>query len=189
MHRRRFLGGLGILAAGAAVPWIGCNSRASAAPGPREILIIRHAEEPDKGESIHLNDRGRRRAEALVTLFPSRFQPPQFLFAARPTVHTNRSVETLQPLAAALRLTIDQRFDDVQYAKLSRTLAEATYAGSGVLICWQHSAIPDLARALGAPAPPKWPDQQYDRVWQIRYEAGGPTLSDLPQGLLPKDSR
>jgi hypothetical protein len=188
MHRRRFLGGLGILAAGAAVPWFGC-SRTSAAMKPRDILIIRHAEEPEKGESIHLNDRGRRRAEALVTLFPARFQAPQFLFAARPTVHTNRSVETLEPLAEALGLSIDQHFDDVQFAKLARTLSEPAYSGSRVLICWQHSTIPDLARALGVPAPPKWPEQNYDRLWEIKYDAAGATLADLPQSLLPKDSR
>jgi hypothetical protein len=188
MHRRRFLGGLGILAAGAAVPWIGC-SRTSAAARPREILIIRHAEEPEKGETIHLNDRGRRRAEALVTLFPARFQAPQFLFAARPTVHTNRSVETLEPLAEALGLTIDQHFDDAQYVKLARTLAEPTYNSSGVLICWQHSTIPELAQALGVPSPPKWSEQRYDRIWQIRYGATGATLGDLPQNLLAKDSR
>jgi hypothetical protein len=186
MHRRRFLGGLGVLAAGAAVPWIGC-SRTQAAAKPREILIIRHAEEPEKG--IHLNDRGRRRAEALITLFPARFQAPQFLFAARPTVHTNRSVETLEPLAGALGLTIDQHFDDVQYAKLAQTLAEPTYNSSGVLICWQHSTIPELAQALGVTKTPKWSEQRYDRIWQIRYGASGATLGDLPQALLAEDSR
>jgi len=178
---------MGILAAGAAVPWLG--SRASAAAKPREILIVRHAEEPEKGDKIHLSDRGRERAAALVKLFPARFQTPQFLFAARPSVHTNRSVETLEPLAKALGLPVDKRFDDTQYAKLARTLDEPAYAGTRVLICWQHATIPDLAKALGVPAPPKWADPRYDRIWQIKFGAGGATLADLPQGLLPKDSR
>jgi hypothetical protein len=187
VSRRELLAEMGVFAAAAAASVLGRAS--TAASRPREVLLIRHAEEPDRGTSVDLNEQGRRRAAALVTLFPSRFTPPRFLFAARPTKHTSRSVETLEPLSRALHLPIDQSFDEEQYAHLARTLRLPAYADAHVLVCWQHSSMPELAEALGVTAPPRWSDKRYDRIWQITYGAAGPVLTDLPQSLLADDSR
>src|SRR5579863_4755553 len=107
---------------------------ASSAREPAEVLIIRHAEQPGRGSLVHLSDIGRARAAALPTLFPTPFATPAFLFAARPSKESDRSVETLQPLATALRLRIDDRFPDDAYAQLASTiLTGAAYAGAHVL--------------------------------------------------------
>jgi hypothetical protein len=42
---------------------------------------------------------------------------------------------------------------------------------------------------LGAPPPYKWPDTQFDRIWRIDYKDGNATVTDLPMGLLPGDSK
>jgi hypothetical protein len=39
------------------------------------------------------------------------------------------------------------------------------------------------------PWPSVWPETQFDRVWRVDYADGKATLTDLPQGLLPGDSR
>jgi hypothetical protein len=54
-----------------------------AAEKPKQILIIRHAEKNDSKSDIHLNAPGDARAAALPTLFPSRFDTLEFLFASR----------------------------------------------------------------------------------------------------------
>jgi len=163
----------------------------SSAGAPAEVLIIRHAEQPERGSLVHLSDVGRARAAALPKLFPTPFAAPTFLFATRPSKESARPLETLQPLAAALGLRIDDRFPDDAYAQLASTiLTGAHYAGAHVLICWHHGTIPALAAALGAVhAPARWPEAQYDHVWQLRYGRDAVTFDDRLARLMPGDRK
>jgi hypothetical protein len=162
---------------------------ASAAGVPAEVLIIRHAEQPARGSQVHLSDVGRARAAALPKLFPTPFATPSFLFATRPSKESARPLETLGPLASALRLRIDDRFPDEAYPQLVSTIrAAGGYAGAHILICWHHGMIPGLAALLGAVRPPaRWPEAQYDHVWQLRYGADAVTFEDRLAPLLPGD--
>jgi len=189
IDRRQFLSRAGTLALIAAAPGWACAT-AESSSSPIEVLLIRHGEEPERGESVDLNDRGRQRADALIRLFPARFQPPGFLFAAKSTKHTNRPVETIEPLSKALHLPINQDYDEQDYAALAQALLHrSTFAGARILVCWHQSSLPKLAEALGVPSAPNWRDKQYDRIWQIHFGNGHATLADLPQALLPGDSR
>ena len=68
---------------------------------------------------------------------------------------SNRPVETITPLAAALNLTYDDKHSDSDYAKVaSDILTHSQYAGKVVLVCWHHGNIPALATALGVSNPP-----------------------------------
>jgi phosphohistidine phosphatase SixA len=156
---------------------------------PRQVLLMRHAEKNGDKTDPHLNSRGYARAAALPRLFPARFDVPEFLFASAASKHSNRPAETIAPLARALRLKIDVRFDDDRYAPLARELlANSRYAGKTVLICWHHGRIPPLAAALGVANPPApWPDAQFDRVWRIQLLDGVASLDVLPQHLLDGD--
>ena len=184
MNRRSFLRSA---AASAIVALPACRRAVEAsAAGPADVLLMRHAEEPDHGPD--LNDRGRDRANALVKLFPQRFPTPNLLFASRTTKASARSVQTLEPLAAALGLSIDDRYDDARYADLALTLlGEPKYNGAHVLICWHRETMPALAAALGVGKPPAWPSSQYDHVWFIRSTGTKATLADEPERLLPDD--
>ena len=118
MNRRTFLRSV----AGSAIVTLpacrgGLEARAS---GPADVLLMRHAEEPDHGPD--LNDRGRDRSKALVRLFPQRFPTPTAFFAARTTKESARSVQTLEPFAATLGLPVDDRFVDTRYSELALTL-------------------------------------------------------------------
>jgi broad specificity phosphatase PhoE len=156
---------------------------------PSEILLIRHAEKTEPKGDLHLNDRGRARAQALPGLFTSRFARPDVLFAARRSKLSDHAYETIEPLARALSLHIDDHLPDGEYAALATLLlTDPRYGGAHILVCWHHESIPRLATALGASSvPPKWHDEVYDQVWRLRYAEERPTFEQLLQQLLPGD--
>jgi hypothetical protein len=161
---------------------------------PATILIVRHAEKLTDGR-LDLSPVGFKRAALLPDLFlPAgvrRDLPvPQVLIATHLSAHSNRPVETITPLAAALNLPIDSTVMNEDYAALAASLLRGKYAGKVVLVSWHHGKIPALAEALGAKAPyAVWPEGQFDRVWRIDYAGGKAVLKDLPQGLMPGDSK
>jgi broad specificity phosphatase PhoE len=180
---------------------------------PAQVLIIRHAEKPpDEDKSVHLSERGEKRARALHELFeaspgrPDPFPPPDFIFATHPSEASRRPVETVTPLAGKLKLPINDTFrnhllePDSAGGKdrkkgildLSRELfSDKRYQGKTVLISWHHGTIPHLARALkAADAPRDWDHNTFDRVWQITYDdKGNTTFTDRPQRLLAGDAK
>jgi hypothetical protein len=167
---------------------------ASAPQPPATILIIRHAEKLTDGR-IDLSPVGFERARLMPQLFlPTGVRPdlptPQVLFATHVSPHSNRPVQTVTPLAAALHLPIDDSFSNDDYAGLAAALLSGKYAGKVVLVVWHHGKIPQLTAALGATPPyTPWPDQQFDRIWRIDYVNGKATLRDLPYSILPGDSK
>jgi hypothetical protein len=118
-----------------------------------------------------------------------RFPTPAFLFATQASKSSNRPVETITPLSAALNLTYDDKHADADYAKVaSDILTNSKYAGAVVLVCWHHGNIPNLATALGVANPLPWPGTLFDRVWAISYSNGTASLADDAQMLLYGDS-
>ena len=169
------------------------QTRAPVPQPPATILIIRHAEKLTDGR-IDLSPTGFERAKLLPNLFlPAGARPdlptPQIIFATHLSAHSNRPVQTVTPLAAALHVPIDDSISNDDYPKLAETLLSGKYAGKVVLVVWHHGKIPELTRALGAKPPYNpWPDQQYDRIWRIDYKGGKATLQDLPYKIMPGDS-
>lgn len=183
-----FLFAVALLAA-AGVAW---GQGAVSAQPPATILIIRHAEKLTDGRQ-DLSPVGYQRAALLPKLFDGSradLPVPQVLFATHVSKHSNRPVETITPLAAALKLPIDSTMMDDDYAALAKELLSGKYAGKVVLVAWHHGKIPQFAMALGAQPPyTPWPAEQFDRIWRIDYKDGKAVLTDLPQGLLPGDSK
>jgi hypothetical protein len=174
---------------------IGMYAQAGAAAKPQPpatVLIIRHAEKLTDGES-DLSSAGFERARLLSQAFSGArrdLPTPQVLFAAHVSAHSDRSVQTLTPLATALHLPIDNRFKDHDYADLAAALLSGQYAGKVVLVAWHRGKIPQFAAALGATPPyDPWPEQQFDRIWRIDYVRGKVTLRDLPYAIMPGDSK
>jgi broad specificity phosphatase PhoE len=167
----------------------------AAAGQPRQVMLIRHAEKPADDDSIHLSAEGQRRAEALSKLFersrdrPDPFPKPDFIFATRPSKHSNRPVETVTPLAKSLNRYLFAEFENDEYSKLAaELLTNSSYKGKAVLVCWHHGTIADLARKLNAAdVPDHWKDSAFDRVWVITYSGGSGTLQKRHQHLMPVD--
>jgi hypothetical protein len=168
----------------------------SAQSQPKEIIIIRHAEEPG-GNSIHLSSKGQKRAQALADFFQTnaivtRYGLPVALFAPRSRPNqSKRSEETLVPTSQALGETIREPVTQEQYLALAQRILRAPdLKGKTVVIAWTHSYIAPLAAALGArPKPRAWKSSVYDRAWVITRSGGRVTLADIPQHLLSGDSK
>ena len=68
---------------------------------------------------------------------------------------SNRPVETITPLSAALNLTYDDKHSDSDYAKVaSDILTHSQYAGQVVLVCW-HQGIFQTWRRPGRDESPQ----------------------------------
>jgi hypothetical protein len=168
----------------------------SARARPAEVILIRHAEKPATGNE--LNQKGRERAAALVAYFLEspellEFKTPAAIFAPLPSREGSsvRASQTVTPLARALRMQINLSFRKDQTAALAREiLTDPRFDGRMVLVCWEHKVIPDIAKALGAPAAPdKWHGEAFDRTWVIKYGPDGTaSFQNLPQRLLFGDS-
>jgi hypothetical protein len=179
----------------------------------RRIMIIRHAEKhhngsPDRGVSIYgvhtkheLTVRGWQRAGALVRYFAplqgvhaaSPVSTPKTIIAsaATPKSPSRRALRTVEPLAHALGLAIDDRFPEGEEAAVA---AAALSAVSPVLISWHHSHIIGLVREIVGPDlefPQAWPDERFDVVWVLDQEDEGSArlwrFSQVPQLLLGYD--
>src|SRR5271155_4746794 len=118
------------------LPWLwiilaGCHAQPAMKPEPpATILIIRHAEKLDKGESELFPDGVDRAGLLPKAIYPGGSLPtPQVIFAAAQSAHSNRSVQTITPLAQALHLSIDDRFSDNDYKALAAELLSGKYAG------------------------------------------------------------
>jgi hypothetical protein len=169
---------------------------AALAQPPATILLIRHAEKLTDGRP-DLSPVGFERAKVIPNLFggtgaeaPHNLPRPDFLFATHVSAKSNRPVETITPLSAALGMPISHEIDDKDFATLATELLSGKYAGKVVLVAWHHGSIPAFARALGAKPPyDPWPETQFDRVWRIDYIDGKAVLKDLPQELMAGDSK
>jgi hypothetical protein len=182
----RFVVGLGIALIWATTTWA----------HPAQIIIIRHAEKPTSGSD--LSPRGEERAAALVPYFLkadelSKFGTPVAIYAQKPSNATpsRRAIETVQPLADALHLKVNESYHRDEFQKMmDEILRSPEYEGRTVLICWEHKVIPAIAAELGAEgAPSKWPDDEFDRTWVLTFgDSKAPQFKNLPQRLMYGDS-
>jgi len=87
------------------------------------VLIIRHAEEPSKGDG--LSSRGTERAQGYVEYFKNftidgKPLKIDYLFAASDSSNSKRPRLTLEPLAQALGIPIDRQFKSKDFLKLAQ---------------------------------------------------------------------
>ena len=160
------------------------------------IFLIRHAEKPDRtnrgitvsGEHDDeaLIVRGWQRAGALAVFFASKscVPTPDRIYVSAPGKEkvapgvkvgsdSARPLLTVSPLAANLGLTPLETFAKGQEAALAKELVGLQ---GTTLVCWQHEAIPGIAKAILGTAsgvPDRWPSKRFDVVWQLSRGPGG----------------
>lgn len=164
---------------------------------PGQIVLIRHAEKPRRGDE--LNERGWERARALPEFFEknsilNRFGAPVAIYAAEPKDKraSVRMIQTVTPLAEKLKIQINRKFHRLQLKKvLDDIRSHRHYTGKTVVICWPSEALPQLAQKLGLKDGPKrWPKKDFDRAWVLSYSDTGEVtqFKNIPQKLLKGDS-
>lgn len=161
------------------------------------VLVIRHAEKPNKGDG--LSKAGKERAKAYVHYFENLTVDSQplkvdYLFAAADSKASHRSRLTLEPFSKAIGLKIDARFQETQSQQLVAAV-QKNPSGKQILICWHHEEIPQLLRAFGADpdsvlGAKKWPDDVFNWLIQLRYDSSGHVseAKRINENLMPGDS-
>ena len=178
------------------------TSIADSQSGPKDgvVLIIRHAEKPDAGSD--LSAAGQERSLAYSDYFQkftvdSEPLSPDVIFAAKDSPTSKRPRLTVEQFAKAANLKIDTRFRSDEGVELAAALG-ALPSGRRVLICWRHTDIPSLLRALGAKPKRilpggKWPDPIFDWVLVLRFDQDGRLIPDsarrIEEHLMPGDSQ
>jgi hypothetical protein len=194
---RQLLGALLALAIPAALSAGLSYAKNSGALKNTVVLIIRHAEEADKGDG--LSSDGDARAKAYVKYFKSftiEGKPLKLdhLFSAKNSTNSNRPRLTIAPTAQALGLKIDTKYKSKQVSELIREI-QSLPPGATILICWHHTDIPQMLREFGADPQKllrdgKWPEDVYGWLIQLRYDENGDLIESkrINELLLPDDS-
>ena len=170
-------------------------SASTALAMPAQVILIRHGEKPDTGNE--LNQQGFERAKALPGFLLKNSVVNQFgaisaIFAMAPKDKNGsvRAIETVQPFSDQTGIKIRQKFlrDDVK--QLVKKISDSKYDGQTVLICWEHSVIPEIAAAFGAKsAPASWDGGNvFDRAWILTFKNDQIKFQDIPEHVLPGDS-
>lgn len=145
----------------------------------RRVALLRHGEKEGRESRARLSSTGRMRAFALphLLLELSRREgwpvAPDCLIAAHDRTDSVRPSETLQHLAHRLSLRVHHcRTPQSVKAVLFESPHAPTWRHA--VVVWRHDALLDVARALGASAaalPSDWPDDLYDRLILLDYDA------------------
>lgn len=166
----------------------GCFAQTNTSSGLQKVVIIRHAEKPDKGDN--LSCKGFNRSLALISVLYNKFKLPDKIFVPEvgngKTTNQLRMLETIAPFAIKYNLNIDTKFD-VDDAK---DAADKILKTNGyVLVVWQHDKIDNIVKALGADIKGmKWGDDDYDSIWIVNFKNGKATLTVDKENLNPKDN-
>lgn len=156
---------------------------------PKEIVVVRHGDRLKQKESgPTLTPKGIIRSMALAFYYLDKFGQPDFIFATNPSSMDSkkgtsiRELQTVAPLANMMAEKFpDQGFPimhpylDFEYEKLAKdVLNNANYNDKKILICWNHTQIPNLAKALGVSEPiKKWDRNDFDSVYVLKYNNEG----------------
>uniref|UniRef100_A0A6U6W3M3 Receptor ligand binding region domain-containing protein n=1 Tax=Zooxanthella nutricula TaxID=1333877 RepID=A0A6U6W3M3_9DINO len=153
-----------------------------AVPG-LQVYMIASVEQTHAG--AHLSEAGDLRARQVARLMGgyggslARFSQPKVVFAN--FVHDAlRTVETVQPLAHALHIPINNRFGGRNTTDAARAILESLNSTGGpVLVAWEHPHISRLIHELGCrchrvddkDTSPKWPEHNVDRIAILSFDS------------------
>jgi hypothetical protein len=185
-----------LLALLACVVVCACDGSAIHSPDTHlKVVIIRHGEKPtekpsDKSEGgDNLSCQGQNRALQLPAVLIKKIGKPDYTYVPalkmdKNTAHS-RMFQTVTPFAVKYDLTINSKYDESELSDVAKNVLKKS---GTVLMVWQHSAIPDLAGALGVDNPPKWKGSDFDSMWILTYASGKAELTVDQEGLNPSVS-
>ncbi|KAJ3484272.1 hypothetical protein NLG97_g7098 [Lecanicillium saksenae] len=138
---------------------------AAVASAKPTVYFIRHGEKPESGNG--LSGAGLARAQCLRQVFGGTSSYDiQYILAQTPKSDGKRQrpLDTVKPLAADLGLSVDTHCDRDDPKCVKKAVKD--YKGDGnILICWEHKALHDLAKELGAKNAPDYPGDRFDQIW------------------------
>ena len=170
-----------------------CDGSAKNSPDKSlKVVIIRHGEKPAEpavkqaAGGDNLSCQGQNRALQLPAVLIKKIGKPDYTYVPalkldKNTAHS-RMFQTVTPLAVKYDLTINSKYDENELNDAAKSVLKKN---GTVLMVWEHSAIPDLASALGVDKPPKWKGADFDSIWIVTYASGKAELTLEQEGLNP----
>jgi hypothetical protein len=144
-----------------------------AAQTTERVLIMCHAEKPNKSNDNNLAFAGYTRARNLPPYIASQFGRPDYIFVAADSKHSSRCTQTALPLSQATGIPLSDSFRYEDYQKLARALADdPQFKGKLIVVVWHHEKLPALVHALGAKDgtfPNKWKSSVYNQIWELDF--------------------
>lgn len=157
------------------------------------IIAIRHAEKPHDGLG-QLSCKGLNRALALPGVLTQKFGKPDAIYAPNPSprifdglhlYYYVRPLTTIEPTAISLGMPVNTRIGYNQIKTLRAELTARSNRSKLIFLAWEHAELNDFAKQMlesfgkSASAVPKWPDDDYDRIYvfKISEERGKRTLT------------
>lgn len=141
---------------------------------PSAIYLVRHGEKASVGQDPALTPQGQSRAQNIAAILH------RTGIQAILSTPTARTLQTAQPLAQQLELTIE-RYDPAT----PKALVDKVKALHGPALVVGHSnTLPELVRLFGGEPGPDIADDEYDRLYQLTPAPGGAirtvVLTSLP---------
>ncbi|RNF30820.1 hypothetical protein NM04_10445 [Massilia aurea] len=142
---------------------------------PSAIYLVRHGEKASIGKDPALTPQGRLRAQNIATILHR--TGIQAIFSTP----TARTLQTAQPLAQQLGLTVE-RYDPAT----PKALVEKVKALHGAVLVVGHSnTLPELVRLFGGEPGADIADNEYDRLYQLLPAPGGAVRTVVLTSLPP----
>lgn len=164
---------------------INCFMLCNAYSTPRQIVLLRHADKlPQYLTGPAVSAKGYIRALKFSFYFLSYFGEPDFVVAGKPKGKdaSIRELQTVGPLVNILAerhpdigFDILHPYTHEEYDELAKyILKDKKFDNKLVLICWRHTKIVELVKALGVKNKLEpWPDDDYDSVYILDYDQFG----------------
>jgi hypothetical protein len=146
------------------------------------IVAIRHAEKPSEGLG-QLSCKGLHRALALPTVLTQRFGKPDAIYAPNPSPRILdgfhlyfyvRPLTTIEPTAISLGMPVNTKVGYNQITTLKTELTARSNKSKLIFAAWEHAELNNFAKLMlrsygkDPSAVPKWPDDDYDRIYIFR---------------------
>jgi phosphohistidine phosphatase SixA len=141
------------------------------------VILVRHAEkriEPSN-PNPDLSEAGKARAQELVRILKD--AGVTAIYATQ----YGRTQQTVQPLATALSLPVNQ----IDSGQTPRLVEEITtrHAGGVVFVAGHNNTVPAAIAALGGPNYPTIPEAEYDNMFVVTiYRVGSAKVVKLKYG-------
>jgi broad specificity phosphatase PhoE len=133
--------------------------------GQQAIIVVRHAEKADQSTDTALSEAGRARAAALAALLARAGVTAVYATQYR------RTVQTVQPLADTLKLTVQTMPADDTAGLVARLRSQ--HASDVVLVAGHSNSVPEILARLGHTQAVTIADDDFSSLFVVVPRAGG----------------
>jgi broad specificity phosphatase PhoE len=141
---------------------------ASSAFAQRAVIVVRHAEKVDQSTDAVLSEAGQARARALASLLAKAGVTAVY------ATQYQRAAQTVQPLADALKLTVQTLQSDDTAGLVARL--RSRHGSDVVLVAGHSNTVPEILSRLGHTEPVTIADDDFGSLFVVVPKPGSPPV-------------